>query len=119
MTATNLERTALFADIASSTRIVVEEGDDTARIVLVRYVGVLADVARDAGGEIANLLGDGLFCIFPHADEAAGAAVAMHEAVEAASARDRLARPLRVRIGFVHGPVVHSDEGWFGNTVHK
>mgnify|MGYP001399893877 CR=1 FL=1 len=119
MAASTVERTALFADIASSTRLVVEEGDDTARVVLVRYVGMLADAARDARGEVANLLGDGVFCIFPAAEDAATAAVAMHESVEAASARERLARPLRVRIGFVHGPVVCSDEGWFGNTVHK
>lgn len=119
MAASTVERTAFFADIASSTRMVVEEGDDTARVVLVRYVGMLADTARDAGGEIANLLGDGVFCIFGHAEEAAAAAAAMHESVEAASSRERLARPLRVRIGFVHGPVVRSDEGWFGNTVHK
>lgn len=119
MAASTVERTAFFADIASSTRMVVEEGDDTARVVLVRYVGMLAEAARDAGGEIANLLGDGVFCIFGHAEEAAAAAAAMHEGVEAASSRERLARPLRVRIGFVHGPVVRSDEGWFGNTVHK
>ena len=119
MAASTVERTAFFADIASSTRMVVEEGDDTARVVLVRYVGMLADAARDAGGEIANLLGDGVFCIFGQPEDAAAAAAAMHESVEASSSRERLARPLRVRIGFVHGPVVHSDEGWFGNTVHK
>lgn len=99
--------------------MVVEEGDDTARVVLVRYVGLLADAASAAGGEVANRLGDGVFCIFPHADAAADAAASMHEGVEASSARERLARPLRVRVGFVHGPLVHSDEGWFGNTVHK
>ena len=119
MAASTVERTALFADIASSTRLVVEEGDDTARVLLVRYVGLLADAARDAGGEIANLLGDGVFCIFPTAEDAAAAASAMHERVETAAARERLARPLRVRIGFEHGPVVRSDEGWFGNTVHR
>lgn len=119
MAASTVERTAFFADIASSTRLVVEEGDDTARVVLVRYVGMLADAASAAGGEVANLLGDGVFCIFPAAENAADAAAVMHEAVEASSARERLARPLRVRIGFVHGPVVRSDEGWFGNTVHK
>ncbi|MBM4247023.1 MAG: adenylate/guanylate cyclase domain-containing protein [Deltaproteobacteria bacterium] len=121
MAASTPERTALLADIASSTRMVVEQGDDTARRVLVRYVGILADAARDAGGEVANLLGDGVFCIFPGADAAAAAAAgaAMHEGVGAASARDRLARPLRVRIGFEHGPVVRSDEGWFSNTVRR
>lgn len=119
MPASTLERTAFFADIASSTRMVVEEGDDTARVVLVRYVGLLAETATAAGGEVANTLGDGVFCIFPHADAAAEAAAAMHEGVETASASERLARPLRVRVGFVHGPLVRSDEGWFGNTVHK
>ena len=94
MAASTLERTALFADIASSTRMVVEQGDDTARRVLVRYVGVLADAARDAGGEVANLLGDGVFCIFPGAAAAAAAAAAMHEGVGAASARSpRPGRP--------------------------
>ncbi|MFN8603444.1 MAG: adenylate/guanylate cyclase domain-containing protein [Candidatus Binatia bacterium] len=119
MPASTVERTAFFADIASSTRMVVEEGDDTARVVLVRYVGLLADAATAAGGEVANRLGDGVFCIFPHADAAAEAAASMHEGVETSSAREHLARPLRVRVGFVHGPLVRSDEGWFGNTVHK
>jgi class 3 adenylate cyclase len=119
MAASTLERTAFFADIASSTRLVVEEGDDIARVVLVRCVGLLADAACAAGGEVANRLGDGVFCIFPSADDAATAAVAMHEAVEASSSRDQMPRPLRVRVGFVHGPVVRSDEGWFGSTVHR
>lgn len=119
MGATTLQRSALFADIAGSTRIVVELGDDAARVLLVRYVGLLADTARAAGGEIANLLGDEVFCIFVSPDDAANAAATMHEQVEAASARERLARPVRIRAGFVHGAVVHSAEGWFGNTVHK
>lgn len=119
MAARTLERSAFFADIASSTRLVVEEGDDTARVVLVRYVGMLADAASAAGGEVANRLGDGVFCILPSAEDAAAAAAVMHDAVELASSRERLARPLRVRIGFVHGPVVRSEEGWFGNTVHR
>lgn len=119
MGATTLQRSALFADIAGSTRLVVELGDDAARVLLVKYVGLLADTARTSGGEIANLLGDEVFCIFPTPDDAATAAGAMHERVEAASARERLPRPVRIRAGFVHGPVVHSAEGWFGNTVHK
>ena len=56
MAATTVQRSALFADIAGSTRLVVELGDDAARVLLVRYVGLLADTARASGGEIANLL---------------------------------------------------------------
>jgi len=119
MGAITLQRSALFADIAGSTRLIVELGDDAARVLLVRHVGLLADTARAAGGEVANLLGDEVFCIFASPDDAANAAATMHEQVEAASARERLARPVRIRAGFVHGPVVHSAEGWFGNTVHK
>jgi len=119
MGVTTVERSALFADIAGSTRLVIEQGDDTARVLLVRYVGLLAETARASGGEIANLLGDEVFCIFPQPDDAAAAAAAMHEGVEAASSGEHLERPIRIRVGFVHGSVVQSDEGWFGNTVHK
>lgn len=119
MPAVTLERSVLFADIAGSTRLVVEQGDETARLFLVRYVGLLADAARAGGGEVANVLGDEVFCIFPTADDAAAAAAAMHEAVEAASARERQPRPVRIRVGFEHGSLVHSEEGWFGNTVHR
>ena len=119
MGVTTVERTVLFADIAGSTRLLGELGDDAGRVLLVRYVGLLADTARAAGGEVANLLGDEVFCIFVAPDAAAAAAASMHESVEAASARERLARPVRIRAGFVHGSVVHSTEGWFGSTVHK
>jgi hypothetical protein len=119
MGAVTVERSVLFADIAGSTRLVVEKGDDEARVLLVRYVELLAQAALAGGGEVANRLGDEVFCVFEHADDAAAAAVAMHEEVETASARDRLERPIRLRIGFLHGPVVRSEEGWFGGTVHK
>ena len=119
MGVTTVERSALFADIAASTRLLREQGDDAARVLLVRYVGLLADTARAGGGEVANLLGDEVFCIFDAPDHAAVAAAAMQEGVAAASASDHLERPIRIRVGFVHGSVVHSDEGWFGNTVHR
>ena len=94
MSAVTLERSVLFADIAGSTRLVVEHGDETARLFLVRYVGLLADAARNGGGEVVNRIGDEVFCIFPDADDAAQAAAAMHEAVEAAASRERLPRPI-------------------------
>lgn len=119
MAVTSVERSALFADIAGSTRIVREEGDAAARLLLVRYLGLLAEIARAGGGEVANLVGDEVLCIFAAPDDAVAAAVAMHEGVEAASASERLARPVRIRVGFEHGPVVSSDEGWFGATVHR
>ncbi|MEW6270314.1 MAG: adenylate/guanylate cyclase domain-containing protein [Thermodesulfobacteriota bacterium] len=119
MGAVTVERSVLFADIAGSTRLVVEQGDDAARLLLVRYVDLLASTALRFGGEIANRLGDEVFCVFERADDAVEAAVAMHEGVEAASAGDRLDRPIRLRIGFLHGSVVRSEEGWFGGTVHR
>ncbi|MGH8512329.1 MAG: FHA domain-containing protein [Gammaproteobacteria bacterium] len=119
MAAVTLDRSALFADIAGSTRLVVEKGDDAARVLMLRYIGVLADTARANGGEVAERLGDEVFCMFAGADDAAAAAAAMQQGVEATSERERLDRPMRIRIGFVHGPVVRSEEGYFGNTVHK
>jgi len=119
MGAATLERSILFADIARSTRLVVEAGDEAARVLLLRYVGLLEGTARAHGAESVDRLGDEVFCVFPACDDAMAAAVAMHERVDVLSARDRLERPMRIRAGLVHGPVVRSEEGWFGGTVHK
>lgn len=114
-----VERSALFADIAGSTRLVVEAGDDTARVLLLRYVGVLESTARAHGAEYVERVGDEVFCIFLRGDDAIAAATAMHQRVDALSAEDRLVRPMRIRTGLVHGPVLRSDEGYFGGTVHR
>lgn len=114
-----LERSALFADIAGSTRLVVEAGDDTARVLLLRYVGLLEATARAHGAEHAERVGDQVFCVFRRSDDAMAAAAAMHERVDALSVNDRLARPMRIRTGLVHGTVVCSEEGYFGGTVHR
>lgn len=114
-----VDLSVLFADIAGSTRLIVEHGDGAARVLLLRYLALLSDTARAHGGEVVDRLGDEVFCIFPSADAAAEAAAAMHERVEAASARERLTRPIRLRIGFLEGPVIRSAEGVFGKTVHE
>jgi len=119
MGAATVERSALFADIARSTRLVLEAGDDAARVLLLRYVGLLDGTARAHGAESVERIGDEVFCVFASCEDAVAAAAAMHERVDALSARDRLERPMRIRAGFVHGAVVRSDEGYFGGTVHK
>jgi len=112
------DRTVLFADIAGSTRLIEDVGDQAARQLMLDCLAVVAEVVEAGGGAVKDRIGDELVCTFPDPDAAAAAAVSMHAKVSAAHAQGRLSRPLRLRVGFLHGPILETGEGIFGATVH-
>jgi len=118
MTAESLEQTALFADIAGSTRITEETGDFGARDILSTCLDLMDEIVRKQGGRVSRRIGDELLCLFPSADLAAFAAAELHAVVTSAHRKGRLPRPMRLRIGFEHGPVVEDGGELYGQTVH-
>jgi len=112
------EQTAFFADIAGSTRITEETGDFGARDILSSCLDLMDEIVCKRGGRVSRRIGDELLCLFPNAELAAFAAADLHAAVTNAHQKGRLSRPMRLRIGFEHGPVVEDGGELYGQTVH-
>ena len=112
------EQTAFFADIAGSTRITEESGDFGARDILSSCLDLMDEIVRKRGGRVSRRIGDELLCLFPTAELAAFAAADLHAAVSSAHRKGRLPRPMRLRIGFEHGPIVEDGGELYGQTVH-
>jgi len=112
------EQTAFFADIAGSTRITEETGDFGARDILSSCLDLMDEIVCKRGGRVSRRIGDELLCLFPNAELAAFAAADLHAAVTSAHRKGRLSRPMRLRIGFEHGPIVEDGGELYGQTVH-
>lgn len=83
MQETTLNRSVLFADIASSSKMYELLGDDQARRLIMELLSDLSSVARKYKGESLRTYGDELMCAFGTADDAVVAAASMHQLVDA------------------------------------
>jgi class 3 adenylate cyclase len=79
---------ALFLDIEGCTRLCEELEPDKMNQVIERYFSAYLDVVRGAGGEVTEVLGDGLLALF-EADVVSVAARAALVAAVAIEARTR------------------------------
>ena len=106
--------TVLFADLADSTSLVEELGEEDYSEVLSTYHAICNETVRGRGGVVAQYLGDGIVCYFgyPHATEndairAVTAALQFLDHLE--STRLPSANvSIRSRVGIATGPVVFS-----------
>lgn len=111
-------RTVLFADIADSSRFLVEGGDARARAVFRRCLDAMIEVAEEETGQVVDEKGDEVMALFPDPTRAAGAAGEMQLRIGAISAENSDLPRLSLRIGFEHGPIIESDDGVFGTTIY-
>ena len=73
----------LFTDLVGFSSWALDAGD-AAAVELLREVGVVVEGAvADHGGRIVKRLGDGVMAVFPSAQDAVEAALAMHPSLEA------------------------------------
>ncbi|MGN7613905.1 adenylate/guanylate cyclase domain-containing protein [Magnetococcales bacterium HHB-1] len=114
MKGTNLA--ILFADIAGSTRLYDKLGDVQARTLTSRCIQSLTETTQNFRGKVIKTIGDEVMCVFPTAGDAAHAAVQMQESVKHDS--PSWGMPLRVRIGFHFGGVIHEKGDVFGDAVN-
>jgi class 3 adenylate cyclase len=112
------ERAVLFADVADSTRLFRELGDDGARAALVAALDLGRGEVEAAGGRVVEIIGDELFCELPDAAAGLRAAVGIHHAVGAARLRDDVPKSLSFRVGVAVGAVGHDGDKLYGDTVY-
>jgi predicted ATPase/class 3 adenylate cyclase len=108
--------TLLFVDIAGSTRLLAELGDDYGA-VLRDYRRLMSAAAEVERGALVDTAGDGLFFSFPSARGAVSAALAAQR-----SFRDHAwpaGANLEARIGIHTGEPVSSDAMLVGLDVHR
>src|SRR5947209_19565103 len=103
--------TLLFTDIAGSTRLLEELGEQYPD-ALARHRRLLRTVFERHGGVEVDTQGDAFFVAFAKASDALSGAV---EAQVALSSEG----PVRVRIGIHTGEPLHTDEGYAGLDVHR
>ena len=101
----------LYADIAGSTRLYEEYGDEIARGDTSACLEILSNVAAQVDGQTIKTIGDEIMCLFPTAAKAAVAASEMQLALREASAEGRFRTgPLRIKIGW-HLGLASWDDG--------
>jgi hypothetical protein len=100
----------LFADISGSTKLYVDVGDDKAREIVARTLDTWAALTSSGGGEVIQVRGDGMLCMFPAVDGALAAAVAMRDLP--------YQEPLSMHAGLHAGPVLRESEQLYGDAVN-
>ena len=105
----------LFADVVESTALYRRLGDVQALHVINAVIDELKAVLPRYQGRLVKTLGDAVMCLFPNADCAVEAAVAMQHAV---AGLDLAGEKMQIRIGLHTGPVVIGSEDVYGDTVN-
>jgi len=105
----------LFADVVESTALYRRLGDVAALHVINAVINELKAVLPLYQGRLVKTLGDAAMCLFPDADCAVEAAVAMQHAVAAVNPSGE---KMQIRIGLHTGPVVIGSEDVYGDTVN-
>lgn len=111
-------KTILFADVVDSTGLYDELGDQVARRLLVQCLDLMSTVVGDCKGVVEDRIGDEVLCTFDEPDDAAHAASQLQQRVQDGHGAGELDHAMRIRVGLEHGPIMRTQEGLFGTTIH-
>ena len=104
--------TVMFSDIADSTRLATEMGDEAWFAVLQDHDHLVRGAVAEADGRVVKAQGDGFMASFTSASKAVVCAIRIQQAIAAANDN------LRVRIGLHTGDAIELDDGdWIGRHV--
>lgn len=109
-------QTILFADIANSTHLYDELGDEQARSLITLCLNLLISHTKSKRGKVIKTIGDEIMATFANPDQAVSAAILMQEEVKANSTL--AVHHIQMRIGLHHGPVIEENGDVFGDAVN-
>jgi class 3 adenylate cyclase len=112
-------QTVLFADVADSSALYGELGDERAATAVAACVALLSEVGERHSGVVRKRVGDEVLCTFPTADAAGAAACEMQRAVGSVDVPRVGLRRMSIRVGFAHGVVREMDGELFGDTIYR
>jgi predicted ATPase/class 3 adenylate cyclase len=108
--------TFVFVDMEGSTRLAAEHAASYPDIV-GRFQSTLAAIVERLGGVVIDTEGDGAFCVFAVADQAASAAIAFQRALAESEWPD--AAVVRARVGIHTGEAQRRASSYVGLEVHR
>lgn len=103
----------MFADIAGSTRLYNQLGDDIAEQLISSRLNLMRDITAQHNGRVIKTIGDEIMCQFPTAEQAALAATEMQQ--ESSSDQNQV---LEIRVGLHFGNTIAKDGDIFGDAVN-
>lgn len=120
MTGQPCEIGVLFADIAGSTRLYEEFGDEASLAAVTTCFRLMTDAVHGQGGRVVRTLGDEVLATFPTPEPMIAAAVAMQVTI---GAQAPLQGPhgttrLEIRTGCHFGPAIEDGGDVYGDTVN-
>ena len=96
--------------MSGSTKLYVAVGDDRAREIVARTLDLWSALTVDGGGQVIQLRGDGMLCMFPTIDSALISAVSMRDLP--------YEEPLSMHAGLHVGVVLRETEQLYGDVVN-
>jgi class 3 adenylate cyclase len=108
--------TILVSDIADSTRMTEQLGDQDWIKILEAHNEIVRQQVAGHGGTEVKAQGDGFLFVFPSARAAVLAAIGVQQAM-ASYRRDNPDAPIDLRVGLHTGEVIATDDDVFGHNV--
>ncbi len=108
--------TFVFIDMEGSTRLALELSSSYPTIVQ-GFQSAIGEIASEHRGVVVDTEGDGAFCVFATADDAATAAVVLQRELDARAWPDNAT--VRARIGIHTGVAEQMDDNYVGLEVHR
>ncbi len=109
-------RAIVFADISKSTQLFETYGNERAREIVARTLGILTSVTEGHAGRVIKTIGDEVMCTFESVEEAVSATTRMPLAV---GEDDELADlGIALRIGLHFGDVLSDTNDVYGDAVN-
>lgn len=106
----------MFADVAGSTAMYENMGDDLARERISKSLNALISISRRFGGILVKTIGDEILVYFTDVDQAVFAAQAIQETMEDDRSPETIG--VSIRIGMQYGSTILENDDIFGDTVN-
>jgi len=106
----------MFADVAGSTAMYENMGDDLARERISKALNALISISRRHNGTLVKTIGDEILVYFTDIDQAVTAAKTIQEAMEDDRSPETIG--VSIRIGMQYGSTILESDDIFGDTVN-
>jgi len=106
----------MFADVAGSTAMYENMGDDLARERISKALNELIGISSRYDGKLVKTIGDEILVYFTDVDQAVYAAKAIQETMEDDRSPETVG--VSIRIGMQYGSTILENEDVFGDTVN-